>query len=80
MKDVYVLCFAPFYCDGAVSGGAYARSPKGKAIAGAFMDSYNQMVIAVRNYKAQSSGNKTGLGTGGALKVDGQSTPASRAK
>jgi hypothetical protein len=66
--------------DGAVSAGAYSRSPKGKAIAGAFMDSYNQMVIAVRDYKAQSSGNKTGLGTGGALKVDGQSTPGSRAK
>ena len=66
--------------DGAVGAGAYSRSPKGKAIAGAFMDSYNQLVIAVRNYKAQSSGNKTGLGTGGALKVDGQSTPASKSK
>ena len=66
--------------DGAVGAGAYSRTPKGKVIAGAFMDSYNQLVIAVRNYKAQSSGNKTGLGTGGALKVDGQSTPASRAK
>ena len=66
--------------DGALSAGAYSKSPKGKAIAGAFMDSYNQMVIALRDYKAQSSGNKTGLGTGGALKVDGQSTPASRAK
>jgi hypothetical protein len=66
--------------DGALGASAYSKSPKGKAIAGAFMDSYNQMVIALKNYKAQSSGNKTGLGTGGALKVDGQSTPASRAK
>ena len=66
--------------DGALSAGAYSKSPKGKAIAGAFMDSYNQMVIALKDYKAQSSGNKTGLGSGGALKVDGQSTPASRAK
>ena len=66
--------------DGALGASAYSKSPQGKAIAGAFLDSYNQMVIALKNYKAQSSGNKTGLGTGGALKVDGQSTPASRAK
>ena len=66
--------------DGALGASAFSRSPKGKVIAGAFMDSYNQMVIALKQYKAQSSGNKTGLGTGGALKVDGQSTPASREK
>ncbi len=42
----------------------------------AFADSYNQMVKALRNYKAQTV--KGGLGTGGRLGVDGGSTPASR--
>lgn len=64
---------------GAVGLGAYQNTPQGKIIGGAFMDAYNQMVKALRNYRAQKSGNKTGLGTGGALKVDGQSTPASEA-
>lgn len=66
---------------GAAGGaGGYQKTPQGKVIAGAFLDSYNQMVRALRNYRAQSSGNATGLGTGGALDVDGQETPASKAK
>lgn len=64
---------------GGVGGGAggYSNSPEGKLIIAAFADSYNQMVRAVRNYKAQTV--KGGLGTGGALGVSGGSTAASKA-
>jgi hypothetical protein len=41
-----------------------------------FADSYNQMVKALRNYKAQTV--KGGLGTGGRLGVQGGQTPASQ--
>lgn len=57
-------------------GGGYANTPQGKIIVAAFADSYNQMVKALRSYKAQSV--KGGLGTGGRLGVDGGSTAASR--
>jgi peptidoglycan hydrolase-like protein with peptidoglycan-binding domain len=40
------------------------------------MDSYNQIVKATRNYKAQEV--KGGLGTGGILGVQGGQTPASQ--
>jgi hypothetical protein len=40
------------------------------------MDSYNKLVNAVRNYKAQTV--KGGLGTGGRLGVQGGQTPASK--
>ncbi|MEG0148495.1 MAG: hypothetical protein RR718_00660 [Comamonas sp.] len=53
---------------GAVAGlGGFSRSPEGKATVAAFMDSYNNMVISLRNYKAQEV--KGGLGRGGQLKV-----------
>lgn len=56
---------------GAAGGlGGYTNTPQGKVLAGAFMDSYNQLVRAVRNYTAQSMGDR-GLGTGGRLGVDG---------
>ena len=42
-------------------------TPQGKVIAAAFMDAYNNMVISLRNYKAQEV--KGGLGRGGQLKV-----------
>lgn len=58
------------------SAGGYAKTPEGRIIVAAFTDSYNQLVRAVRNYKAQTV--KGGLGTGGRLGVDGGSTPASR--
>lgn len=61
---------------GAVGGGAYTRTAEGKLLAGAFADAYNQLVQAVRNYKAQEV--KGGLGTGGRLGVQGGSTPASK--
>jgi curli biogenesis system outer membrane secretion channel CsgG len=61
----------------AAAGGAggYSSTPEGKIIIAAFTDSYNQLVKAVRNYRAQTV--KGGLGTGGALGVQGGSTPAS---
>jgi len=65
--------FAGFGGGGA---GGYSNTPEGKIIIAAFADSYNQLVRAVRNYRAQTV--KGGLGTGGALGVSGGSTPASK--
>ncbi len=53
--------------------GGFTSTPEGKVLTAAFIDSFNQMVRALRNYKAQSV--KGGLGTGGTLQVDG-ATPA----
>lgn len=47
--------------------GGFSRTPEGKATVAAFMDAYNNMVISLRNYKAQTV--KGGLGRGGRLKV-----------
>jgi hypothetical protein len=58
------------------AGGGYSNTPQGKVIVAAFADSYNQMVKALRNYKAQEI--KGGAGTGGTLGVQGGSTPASK--
>jgi curli biogenesis system outer membrane secretion channel CsgG len=58
------------------AGGGYSNTPEGKIIVAAFMDSYNQLVKATRNYVAQNV--KGGLGTGGRLGVQGGSTPASK--
>jgi curli biogenesis system outer membrane secretion channel CsgG len=60
----------------ATGGGGYTNTPEGKVITAAFMDSYNQMVQALRNYKAQTI--KGGLGTGGSLGVQGGTTDASK--
>lgn len=57
-------------------GGGYANTPQGKVIVTAFADSYNQMIKALRNYKAQTV--RGGLGTGGRIGVDGGSTAASK--
>lgn len=62
---------------GAAGVGGFTNTPEGKIIVAAFADSYNQLVKAVRNYKAQEV--KGGLGTGGRLGVQGGSTPASKA-
>lgn len=61
---------------GSVGGGAggFTNTPEGKVITAAFIDSFNQMVRALRNYKAQSV--QGGLGTGGTLSVDGATTSA----
>ncbi|MEW6584808.1 MAG: CsgG/HfaB family protein [Nitrospirota bacterium] len=56
--------------------GGYSNTPEGKILTAAFMDSYNKLVGAVRNYRAQSV--KGGLGTGGRLGVQGGQTPASK--
>ncbi|WP_338414133.1 peptidoglycan-binding protein [uncultured Sphaerotilus sp.] len=63
---------------GGSAGGAsaFTSTPEGKVLMAAFMDSYNKMVVALRNYKAQTV--KGGLGTGGRLGVSGGSTDASR--
>ncbi|MEZ0237170.1 MAG: hypothetical protein ACAH06_03840, partial [Methylophilaceae bacterium] len=58
---------------GAFGGGAagslggFSRTPEGKATVAAFVDSYNNMVVSLRHYKAQEV--EGGLGTGGKLKV-----------
>lgn len=51
-------------------GGAsgFSKTPQGKVLTASFMDSYNQMVKAVRSYKAQSV--EGGLGNGGKLKTN----------
>lgn len=61
---------------GGGAAGGYTNTPEGKILTAAFMDSYNKLVKATRNYKAQSV--KGGLGTGGRLGVQGGSTPASK--
>jgi hypothetical protein len=59
---------------GAFGGGAggalggYSRTPEGKATVAAFVDAFNGMVRAVRNYRAQEV--RGGLGTGGTLTVN----------
>ncbi|MBB3009076.1 hypothetical protein [Cupriavidus alkaliphilus] len=54
---------------GSAAGGlsGFSRTPEGKATVAAFMDAYNNMVVSLRNYKAQEV--KGGLGRGGQLKV-----------
>ena len=55
--------------------GGYSSTPQGKVISAAFIDAYNQMVIALRDYKAQSVRGQ-GLGGGGRLSVDGAAPPS----
>jgi hypothetical protein len=50
-----------------VSG--WQSTPEGKLLAGAFMDSYNQMIRALRSYAPQHASKA--LGTGGSLAVEG---------
>jgi len=63
---------------GGVAGGGlggYQNTAQGKVITAAFMDAYNQMVVALRNYKAQTVQGQ-GLGGGGRLGVDGGAAPS----
>lgn len=55
---------------GGVAGGlgGFSRTPAGKATVAAFVDAYNGMVRALKNYEAQNV--EGGLGRGGALKVN----------
>lgn len=47
--------------------GGYSNTPEGKTIAAAFANAYNNLVVAMRDYKPQQV--KGGLGKGGTLKV-----------
>ena len=64
-----------FGIGGGAGLGGYQNTPQGKVISAAFMDAYNQMVRAVRNYRAQSVQGQ-GLGGGGRLGVDGGAAPS----
>lgn len=55
--------------------GGYSNTPQGKVVVAAFTDAYNEMIRALRNYKAQQVQGQ-GLGTGGKLQVDGAAAPA----
>lgn len=47
--------------------GGYTRTPEGKTLVNAFLDGMNQVVIALKGYKAQSV--EGGLGQGGTLQI-----------
>jgi len=55
--------------------GGYTNTAQGKVISAAFMDAFNQMVVSLRNYKAQTVQGQ-GLGGGGRLGVDGGAAPS----
>ena len=57
------------------SMGGYSNTSQGKVVSAAFVDAYNQMVIALRNYQTQSVKGQ-GLGGGGRLGVDGAAAPS----
>lgn len=72
----FALFGAAYGWAGGGAAGGYTSTPEGKIIIASFADSYNQLVKVVRNYRAQTV--KGGLGTGGALGVQGGTTPASQ--
>jgi len=53
---------------GGGAGGAYANTAQGKVVVAAFTDSLNNLVVSVKQYKAQNV--KGGLGNGGTLQVN----------
>lgn len=55
--------------------GGYSNTAQGKVISAAFMDAFNQMVLSLRNYQAQTVRGQ-GLGGGGRLGVDGGVAPS----
>jgi len=59
--------FGGIFGGGFAGAGAYSKTPEGKIVVAAFLDSYNQMVKSLRSYTAQTV--EGGLGTGGQLKV-----------
>lgn len=59
-------------------GGGYSNTAEGKVIVAAFTDSYNNLVRAVRSYRAQEV--QGGLGTGGQLGVQGGDDAKSSSK
>lgn len=54
------------------AAGAYGKTPEGKVLVAAFTDSMNNLIKALKSYKAQTV--KGGLGTGGQLGVQGSQT------
>ena len=64
----YGAALGAFGGGGFGSIGGLATTPAGKATVAAFLDAYNGMVRALKNYKAQDV--KGGLGRGGRLKVN----------
>jgi hypothetical protein len=64
--------FAGF--SGGAGMGGYTNTPQGKVISAAFMDAFNQMVVALRAYQPQRVRGQ-GLGGGGRLTVDGSAPP-----
>ncbi|GAB4208153.1 MAG: hypothetical protein Fur0019_13550 [Tibeticola sp.] len=68
--------FGSIFGTGGAGGlGGYTNTAQGKVIAAAFTDAYNQMVIALRAYRAQTVPGQ-GLGGGGRLGVDGGVAPS----
>jgi hypothetical protein len=62
--------FGGLFGGGAGAGvGGYTKTAQGKVVAGAFLDSYSQLVKAVKNYRPQEATGPDGMGTGGALEV-----------
>lgn len=70
---------------GAIGGGfggalaGYTNTAEGKVIVGAMMDAFNTLVKSTKNYRAQTVGSPGGLGSGGALKIDGAPQPSAPA-
>ncbi len=60
--------FASGWLSGSGLGGlqVYTKTPEGKATVAAFVDAYNKLVVAMKNYSQQTV--KGGLGRGGNLK------------
>ena len=68
-KNVDLGFLGGIFASGVGAGaGGYTNTAEGKVLVAAFTDSFNNMVIALRSYKAQEV--KGGLGTGGTLKVN----------
>ncbi len=64
----YGAALGAFGGRGAGALGGFSKTPEGKATVAAFVDAYNGMVRALRNYEAQDV--EGGLGRGGTLKVN----------
>jgi hypothetical protein len=68
--------FGSVFGSGGAGGlGGYTNTAQGKVISADFMDAFNQMVVSLRNYKAQTVQGQ-GLGGGGRLGVDGGVAPS----
>jgi hypothetical protein len=59
--------FGGAFRGGFAGAGGFTNTPEGKVLTAAFADSYNQMVRALRNYRAQEV--EGGLGAGGQLNI-----------